>query len=245
MAGGSPATSRWRIAAAAASDPTAWHIGMRARSSLVRPDLRPASTSSWATQLRSVWSETPRSLAIWAIVSPELFARRTASARNSGGYGGCERGTWTPSWEPSAPSGQVSTKAGQVQLAIPFDFRSPPFTVRLGQRTVLGAAVPKAPIDEDRDLSRAGRPRRLSAVGLLRPRSSAGSGDRAGANADRKAVSGAVSCRRTICMRRRAAGDDAAGASARALAHVVSGDLIRESYRVRGRLSGDPRRRRR
>jgi len=50
-----------------------------------------------------------------AIDSPEVLTRRIASARKSGGYGGRERGTWAPSWEPGAPSGQVSTKAGQVQ----------------------------------------------------------------------------------------------------------------------------------
>src|SRR5262249_19642340 len=55
------------------------------RSSVVNPSRLPASTSAWFAQLRRVWSETPRSLAIWPIDSPELLTRRIASARNSGG----------------------------------------------------------------------------------------------------------------------------------------------------------------
>ena len=43
----------------------------RARSSLGQASVLPASTSSWRTQLRSVWSEMPRSLAIWRIGSPD------------------------------------------------------------------------------------------------------------------------------------------------------------------------------
>jgi len=89
----------------------------RTRSSEVRPGRPPASRSSWATQLRSVWPEIPRSLAIRGITSPELLTRRTASARNSGGYGGRERGTLTPFGSLRLPTGQVSTKAGQVHIA--------------------------------------------------------------------------------------------------------------------------------
>src|SRR5215210_2987179 len=52
------------------------------------------STSSWRTQLRSDWPETPSSFASWGIErSGVARTSRTASARNSTGYGGLDRGT--------------------------------------------------------------------------------------------------------------------------------------------------------
>jgi hypothetical protein len=52
--------------------------------------------------LRSVWSEIPRSLAIRATGSPQALTRRIASARNSGGYGGRERGTSASATAPAS-----------------------------------------------------------------------------------------------------------------------------------------------
>src|SRR5487761_1606338 len=59
------------------------------RSSVVRPFLRrPLSRSACATQWRSDSAETPRSLAATLTWRPPSRTKRTASARNSGGYSG-------------------------------------------------------------------------------------------------------------------------------------------------------------
>lgn len=65
--------------------------------------------SACAIQLRSVWSAIPRSRASYAIeISPER-ARRTASERNSGGYGACGAGMWTPFLGTGIPNARLST----------------------------------------------------------------------------------------------------------------------------------------
>src|SRR5712691_10306190 len=59
------------------------------RSSVVRPSSRrPSSKSAWRTQWLRDSNETPRSRATPVIVFPFWRASRTASALNSGGYGG-------------------------------------------------------------------------------------------------------------------------------------------------------------
>jgi len=52
---------------------------------LVSPSRLPSSTSAWRTQLRSVWSDTPMSLAISARGFWPDRISRTASARKAGG----------------------------------------------------------------------------------------------------------------------------------------------------------------
>ncbi len=91
-----------------------------ARSSLVRPSAAPASASAWMTQRRQDSLAMPRSCATWRIDWPGCRARRTASARNSGGYGGLPRGMWTPILGARYPDCQVSTKADQLHFMIWF-----------------------------------------------------------------------------------------------------------------------------
>ncbi len=74
----------------------------------------PSSIWLWRTQCRSDSTEQPRSLATSLIVPPER-AGRTASARNSGGYGGLVLPPNVDSFPGPRPSLQVSTKAGQLQ----------------------------------------------------------------------------------------------------------------------------------
>ena len=94
-----------------------WRRSLRSssRSLLVNPSSRrPASRSACLTQLRMHWADGSNCRASSSGVRPDR-TRRTISARNSGGYGGRDFGTWTPSSGPIVPSGQVSTRTGQLQ----------------------------------------------------------------------------------------------------------------------------------
>ena len=85
-------------------------------SSVVRPLVRPASTSCWRAHRRSDSWAMPSSSAILFKPRPDERYRRTASARNSGVYRECVLGKWTPFPGMIYPSVQVSTKPGQPHL---------------------------------------------------------------------------------------------------------------------------------
>lgn len=91
------------------------------RSSLVKPSLRrPLSRASCLTQWRSDSAETPRSLAAALMLRPPSRTRRTASARNSGGYSGVNfRAMADLLVGLAVPSVRVSTKPGQLQSSWP------------------------------------------------------------------------------------------------------------------------------
>jgi hypothetical protein len=70
------------------------------------PSRSPASICAWPSQLRNDCGETPSSRASSGSGSPLERTKRTASARNSGGYGGLVLDTSTPS---CGPKPQAST----------------------------------------------------------------------------------------------------------------------------------------
>lgn len=82
------------------------------RSAVVHPGRCPASMSAWRTHFRRRASETPRLAAICWSFFPLSRTRRTASARNSGGYGGLVAGMGITLSGAYALSIGVSTKAG-------------------------------------------------------------------------------------------------------------------------------------
>ena len=59
---------------------------------MARPAASPRWSPAWSLHLRSVDSDTPSSRESSATVAPPELSRRTASARNSGEYGGPARG---------------------------------------------------------------------------------------------------------------------------------------------------------
>ncbi len=89
-----------------------------ARASSVSPGRLPSSISALRTQSRSVSSATPRSFETALSDRPVSRYNFTASALNSGGYGGLDGpGMWTPfPWRAS--SLEVSTEAGQAHFGL-------------------------------------------------------------------------------------------------------------------------------
>ncbi len=73
------------------------------RSSVVSPSRFPVSICFHLSQLHRVSVGTPRSPATSESGFPEDRASFTASALNSGGYGGLVLGTWTPSRDSIGP----------------------------------------------------------------------------------------------------------------------------------------------
>ncbi len=81
------------------------------RSSVVSPLRSPVSILSCFSQLRRLSEETPRSRATSEMGFCEKRTSFTASALNSGGYGGLVLGIWwTPFWDSIVPSLKMSTK---------------------------------------------------------------------------------------------------------------------------------------
>src|SRR5215218_5353685 len=89
------------------------------RSSELRPAALPSSTSSWRAQLRSDCGEQPSSRASWGTGRPLERSNRTASARNSGEYGGVFGIDRHPLRQARWPSRQMSTKAVKMSAGAP------------------------------------------------------------------------------------------------------------------------------
>ena len=71
---------------------------------------------SQASREREIRPTETGELAVAAGDRPLVRARRTASLRNSGVYGGFVLAMWTPFPGTEVPNAEVSTKAGQLHL---------------------------------------------------------------------------------------------------------------------------------